>query len=115
MGLFIYRFFVPRAVQAEVLLWSDSGVVLLRALDEGWALLPCFFFPLLLRGVAMVHGAGLAGEAGSGRLTGCGVRGGNAGYCPPRSLCADCCFLRQSGTVCMERCGAKRNGAECRE
>ncbi len=70
MGLFIYRFFVPRAVQAEALLWSDSGVVLLRALDEGWALLPCFFFPLLLRGVAMVHGAGLAGEAGSGRLSG---------------------------------------------
>lgn len=49
MGLFIYRFFVPRAVQAKVLLWSDSGVVLLRALDEGWAL-PLFFLPVTASG-----------------------------------------------------------------
>lgn len=42
MGLFIYRFFVPRAVQAKVLLWSDSGVLLLRALDEGVGSSPVF-------------------------------------------------------------------------
>jgi len=49
MGLYIYRFFVPRAVQAEALLWSDSGVVLLRALDEGWAL-PLFFLSVTASG-----------------------------------------------------------------